>query len=341
MSLYHREADHINVTVNEEISPIIYVGASIVLGIIGFFGFTLNLIVAFIIVKDAQSLWTPVNVILFNMVVGDFIVAALGNPLAMISAINGGWYAWFMSTLGFASIGNLTVMAVERWLLITRPMKALSIRHAMFLAFAVWIYALSLSLPPLFGWGSYGPEAGNVSCSVSWEVHDSATNSDSYIGFLFILGLVLPVVVIVTSYFAIVITTIRVKRKAGKKDYTRDLSAFIFRFFFFFRTCAGTRGRREAKVTKMVALMISTFLIAWSPYAALALAAQYFNVKPSPSVAVLPALLAKSSICYNPIIYAGLNAQFPRSLKKILGIRDIETGTNGSQQTALTTINKQ
>ncbi|KAF7410486.1 hypothetical protein HZH68_004867 [Vespula germanica] len=326
MSSYHYEADHINVTVNEEISAVIYVGASVALGVIGFLGFTLNLIVAFIIVKDAQSLWTPVNVILFNMVVGDFMVAALGNPLAMISAINGGWYwgynmclwyAWFMSTLGFASIGNLTVMAVERWLLITRPMKALSIRHAMFLAFAVWMYALSLSLPPLFGWGSYGPEAGNVSCSVSWEVHDSATNSDSYIGFLFALGLVLPVVIIVTSYFAIVTTTIRVKKKAG------------------------ARGRREAKVTRMVALMISAFLIAWSPYAALALAAQYFNAKPSPSVAVLPALLAKSSICYNPIIYAGLNAQFPRSLKKILGIRDIQTGTNGSQQTALTTINKQ
>ncbi|KAL2739246.1 pinopsin-like isoform X1 [Vespula maculifrons] len=323
MSSYHHEADHINVTVNEEISAVIYVGASVALGVIGFLGFTLNLIVAFIIVKDAQSLWTPVNVILFNMVVGDFMVAALGNPLAMISAITGGWYwgynmyAWFMSTLGFASIGNLTVMAVERWLLITRPMKALSIRHAMFLAFAVWMYALSLSLPPLFGWGSYGPEAGNVSCSVSWEIHDSATNSDSYIGFLFALGLVLPVIIIVTSYFAIVTTTIRVKKKAG------------------------ARGRREAKVTRMVALMISAFLIAWSPYAALALAAQYFNAKPSPSVAVLPALLAKSSICYNPIIYAGLNAQFPRSLKKILGIRDIQTGTNGSQQTALTTINKQ
>lgn len=37
-------------------------------------------------------------------------------------------YAWFMSTLGFASIGNLTVMAVERWLLVARPMQALSIR---------------------------------------------------------------------------------------------------------------------------------------------------------------------------------------------------------------------
>ena len=34
-----------------------------------------------------------------------------------------------MSTLGLASIGNLTVMAVERWLLISQPMKAFSIRY--------------------------------------------------------------------------------------------------------------------------------------------------------------------------------------------------------------------
>lgn len=41
---------------------------------------------------------------------------------------------------------------------------------------------------------------------------------------------------------------------------------------------AGARGRREGKVTKMVALMITAFMFAWSPYAALALAAQYFDV---------------------------------------------------------------
>lgn len=41
---------------------------------------------------------------------------------------------------------------------------------------------------------------------------------------------------------------------------------------------SGASGRREAKITKMVALMITAFLLAWSPYAALAIAAQYFNV---------------------------------------------------------------
>ncbi|XP_076648106.1 parapinopsin-like [Halictus rubicundus] len=163
-------------------------------------------------------------------------------------------YAWLVSTLGFASIGNLTVMTVERWLLVARPMRALFIRTAMILGFFVWIYALCLSLPPFFGWGSYGPKAGNVFCSVSWEVHDPITKTDSYIGFLFTFGLVIPVIIISTSYLAIIATLRKVRKRAG------------------------ARGRREAKITKMVALMIMAFLLAWSPYAALALAVQYFDV---------------------------------------------------------------
>lgn len=88
-------------------------------------------------------------------------------------------------------------------------------RHAAILGFFVWIYALCLSLPPLFGWGSYGPEAGNVSCSVSWEVHDPVTKSDSYIGFLFMFGLVVPVLVISSSYIAIILTLRKVRKRAG------------------------------------------------------------------------------------------------------------------------------
>ncbi|NP_001035057.1 pteropsin [Apis mellifera] len=324
MSLNRSTMEH--VIYEDQVSPVMYIGAAIALGFIGFFGFTANLLVAIVIVKDAQILWTPVNVILFNLVFGDFLVSIFGNPVAMVSAATGGWYwgykmclwyAWFMSTLGFASIGNLTVMAVERWLLVARPMQALSIRHAVILASFVWIYALSLSLPPLFGWGSYGPEAGNVSCSVSWEVHDPVTNSDTYIGFLFVLGLIVPVFTIVSSYAAIVLTLKKVRKRAGAS------------------------GRREAKITKMVALMITAFLLAWSPYAALAIAAQYFNAKPSATVAVLPALLAKSSICYNPIIYAGLNNQFSRFLKKIFDARGSRTAVPDSQHTALTALNRQ
>ncbi|KAG5324097.1 OPSG protein, partial [Acromyrmex heyeri] len=271
----------LNLSVEEQSPAGIYIFAAIALGFIGFFGFSLNLLVIITVVKNANVLWTPNNVVLVNMVVSIFY---LYNE-----------YAWFMTTMGFASIGNLTVMAMERFLLVTCPMKTLSIRHAYILAILVWMYALSLSLPPFFNWGIYGPEAGNISCSVSWEIHDPDTHNDTYIGFLFIVGFFLPVTIIVSSYYGIIKTL----RKIGKR--------------------VGGRNRREKKVTKMVYLMILAFLIAWSPYAVLALATQYFYVQTSHILVVLPALLAKSSICYNPIIYASMTAQFP-TWKKIFSI---------------------
>lgn len=97
---------------------------------------------------------------------------------------------------------------------------------ALQVAAGVWIYALGLSLPPLFGWGSYGPEAGNISCSVSWEVHDPETMSGSYITFLMTFGLILPVIVITASYFAIILTLKKVKKRAGKNSTTTQI---IFR----------------------------------------------------------------------------------------------------------------
>jgi c-opsin len=52
------------------------------------------------------------------------------------------------------------------------------------------------------------------------------------------------------------------------------------------------------------------FLVAWTPYSVFALIEQFGD--PSlitPAFAVLPALIAKSSICYNPLIYVGMNSQ--------------------------------
>lgn len=52
------------------------------------------------------------------------------------------------------------------------------------------------------------------------------------------------------------------------------------------------------------------FLLAWTPYSIFALSEQFGDPDLiTPSLAVLPALIAKSSICYNPLIYVGMNSQ--------------------------------
>ncbi|XP_032685613.1 melanopsin-like isoform X2 [Odontomachus brunneus] len=262
-----RNGISLNLTTDLPNNPVdeqaLYIFAAIVLFFTGFFGFFLNLLVILTVLKNMNVMWTSNNIVLVNMAVGDMLVGILGNPFALVSAIFGVWYwsdnvclwyAWFMSTMGFASIGNLTVMALERFLLVTCPTRTLSIRYAYILVVLVWIYALSLSLPPFFNWGKYGLEEGNISCSVSWEQHD--LENQTYIGFLFIFGFIVPMIIIISSYCGI----IHILRNTSKRIHS------------------SRRNKKEAKVTKMVLLMIIAFLIAWMPYAVLALAIQYFNV---------------------------------------------------------------
>lgn len=119
---------------------------------------------------------------------------------------------------------------------------------------------------------------------MNWEVR--SPNITSYIVYLFITGLVLPLLVILFSYLSII--------RAVRNSTNR----------------MGRGSQAERKVTMMVVWMVSAFLVAWSPYAAFALIKQFGNPDIiSPGLAILPALIAKSSICYNPVIYIGMNSQ--------------------------------
>jgi c-opsin len=67
----------------------------------------------------------------------------------------------------------------------------------------------------------------------------------------------------------------------------------------------------------MVAVMVAAFLVTWVPYSLMAIVKivsalddQFKPMSDMQSMALyLPALLAKSSIIYNPIIYAVFNTQ--------------------------------
>ncbi|XP_075233383.1 parapinopsin-like [Lycorma delicatula] len=281
-------------TDNDELmSPIGYNAAAVCLFLIGFFGFFSNLIVIVLMCREKQ-LWTPLNVILFNLVMSDFSVSILGNPFTLASAIAHRWlfgrvmcvvYGFFMALLGISSITTLTVLAFERYLMITRPFHRhhLSHKNAGMMVFGIWVYAVCLTAPPLFGWGDYVNESANISCSVNWETRSYSTTT--YIIFLFAFGLFVPIIVICYSYYNII--------KTVKKNV---------RFM-------GSVTKAEKKVAVMVAVMIIAFFFAWTPYAILALLIAFADANVSPWLGVVPALVAKSSICYNPIIYVGLNTQ--------------------------------
>ncbi|KAL4090684.1 hypothetical protein QTP88_025476 [Uroleucon formosanum] len=288
----------------QHISDTIYLGAAIVLSIIGIVGFIFNTCVIFIMIRDPR-LWTPQNVIIFNLATSDLAVSVLGNPVTLAAAITKGWifgqticviYGFFMALFGIASITTLTVLAYDRYLMIRFPFSSsrLTKETALYAIAGIWIYAFAVTGPPLFGWNRYVNESANISCSIDWESGEHS----NYVIYIFVFGLFLPVTVIIYSYVSLVVT---VRKRAAEK-------------------IIGQATKAECRVAIMVAVMIVAFLTAWMPYSVLALMIAFGGVHISPVVSIIPALCAKSSICWNPIIYIGLNTQFRSAWKRFLNI---------------------
>ena len=66
--------------------------------------------------------------------------------------------------------------------------------------------------------------------------------------------------------------------------------------------------KREESVFKMVVWMNVSFLVCWMPYAVIAIC-YIFGKELSTMVIALPLMTAKSSVCWNPILYIAMNRQ--------------------------------
>lgn len=70
-------------------------------------------------------------------------------------------YAFCGALFGICSMMTLMVIAVDRYVVITRPLASLGVmsrRKALSIVAAAWVYSMGWSLPPFFGWSEYGLE---------------------------------------------------------------------------------------------------------------------------------------------------------------------------------------
>ena len=115
-----------------------------------------------------------------------------------------------------------------------------------------------------------------------------------------------PVIVIVTSYIQIIRTMRENNLRSGRVNKIESrVTSMIFVMII-------GKFDKEYKLFHETSLITfphsheKAFLIAWTPYSIFALSEQFGDPELiTPTLAVLPALIAKSSICYNPLIYVG------------------------------------
>ncbi|XP_019334246.2 opsin-3 [Alligator mississippiensis] len=277
------------------LSPIGHLIAAICLAIIGSLGFFNNVLVLIVFCQN-KVLRSPINLLLMNISVSDLMVCIVGTPFSFVASTQGRWLigpvgcVWygFVNTLfGTISLTSLAILSYERYCTMMRTTEAdtTNYRKVWMGILWSWIYSLVWTLPPLFGWSSYGPEGPGTTCSVNWHSRDA--NNVSYIICLFIFCLVIPFFIIVYCYGKLLCAIRQVNGIAKRMSH-----------------------KREQRVLIMAVVMVICFLLCWLPYGIMALVATFG--KPgliTPSASIIPSVLAKSSTVYNPIIYIFLNKQ--------------------------------
>ncbi|KAM8953191.1 vertebrate ancient opsin-like [Pelodytes ibericus] len=306
---------------HENLTPTGHLLVAVFLGIVGSLGFFNNLLVL-VLFYQYKILRSPINLLLMNISMSDLMVCILGTPFSFAASTQGRWligeagciwYGFVNTLFGTVSLVSLAVLSYERYCTMLRSTEAdvTNYRKAWLGILVSWVYSLCWTLPPLFGWSSYGPEGTGITCSVNWHSKDAINTS--YIVCLFIFCLALPFSVIVYCYGRLLIT---IKQISG--------------------VTTGSARIREQRVLIMVIVMVICFLLCWLPYGVMALIATFG--KPgtiTPSASIIPSILAKSSTVYNPIIYIFLNKQFYRCFTALLRCSNVpQTSSNkGSSKT--------
>ena len=96
---------------------------------------------------------------------------------------------------------------------------------------AVWLYAIAVGLPPVFGWGSFEPESGGIICAPNWR--ESSISGRSYLSLLVSAAFLIPLGFSI-AYFSKMYQTSRqdpdvdalVKRNIPKEKKTVILTFF-------------------------------------------------------------------------------------------------------------------
>uniref|UniRef100_A0A671YVU0 Opsin 4 n=1 Tax=Sparus aurata TaxID=8175 RepID=A0A671YVU0_SPAAU len=241
----------------------------LVVGITGMLG---NFLVMYAFCRS-RSLRTPSNIFIINLAVTDFLMCFTQTPIFFITSMHKRWifgkkgcelYAFCGALFGICSMMTLMVIAVDRYVVITRPLASLgsmSRRKALSILAAAWVYSMGWSLPPFFGWSAYVPEGLMTSCS--WDYMTFTPSVRSYTMLLFTFVFFIPLFVIIFSYCCI-FRAIRHTTRAITKincDGTRD-SAKRF-----------NKMRSEWKMAKIALIVILLFVVSWAPYSCAALTA--------------------------------------------------------------------
>ncbi|CAC5385363.1 OPN4 [Mytilus coruscus] len=262
-----------------------------------------------LLLKMYKSLRRSANLFVLNLAVGDALLIVANIPLLVISSFRAQWiggvigcrlFAFFGGLSGFVCINTLTVLAIERCVVITCHLtynNRLSNPGVVLLCVTVWIYSTVWSVLPYLGWGGHMMEGSRTSCT--FDYFTKTMNNRTYL------------IIISVSYLKIV--TVVFSRQREISHSQSNSKAVCLRI-----SSSKERLKVEWRATKAAMILVVVFCISWTPYAIIALIGQFSDTSfITPLSSALPGLFAKMSSFFNPIIYTLLHSKYRKMIRSI------------------------
>ncbi|KAM4556764.1 opsin 7, group member a [Fundulus diaphanus] len=281
-----------------------------IFGVCSLFGNSTLLYVSY----KKKHLLKPAEYFIVNLAVSDLGLTLSLYPMAITSSFYHRWlygktlcslYAFCGMLFGLCSLTTLTLLSMVCFVKVCCPLygnrfKAL---HGQLLIACAWVYALLFACSPLAHWGEYGPEPYGTACCIDWSLSNKLGTARSYTVALFVFCYILPCCVIVASYTGILVT-VQASRKTMEQHASRQMNMSSI----------------QTIIIKLSVAVCIGFFAAWSPYAVVSMWAAFGEFENIPPLAfAMPAMFAKSSTIYNPIIYLMLRPNFRRIVCRDLG----------------------
>ncbi|XP_077995890.1 opsin-5-like [Glandiceps talaboti] len=275
--------------------------------------------------------------LIINLAISDIGVSSLGYPIAIINSfththrvnkIRCIWDGFSGFTFGLVNIWTVAAIACLSYIKVTNnDLGKKCDKCIRGIVMVIWLAAIFWSVLPILGVGNYRPELHGTFCSLDWI--DTDIFNMTYVGVSFCICFFFPLIVTSVCHSKVVLYVRRARkilnptpgsvglnREGGEKP-ANSLELF----------------NHENHLRKIGLIITILLFAAWTPYAAMSLYSFFSHIDNAPKiVTVIPALFAKTSCMFNPLIYFSLNGQFrqqtlrrlPTCLKRCLSINVLE-----------------
>lgn len=160
----------------------------------------------------------------------------------------------------------------------------------------VWGFAFFIMVPPALGiWGTLGLDESTFSCTILKK------DGRSIKKFLFLVGFLLPCVVIITSYTCIYYIVRRQRKKMSGHLQGGGSNA---------KTAAAIATAREREDSRLTAMMLTIFICFIACFLPLTVVNIVDEKNDYPWLNIISSILAWASSVINPFIYAASNRTY-------------------------------